>query len=274
MKKVWAVVTAVFVIALVASNHAGANVVPVVAPMTVSPESVSQGEASKAHSSVQVTDVRRRFTPFRKLRPGEKRLLLPIKQWKVSADGLGFDICGGAIRGNRVCEVGGAFSSQAIPFVSPAEAVTAADPNAKLVEIERHNRYLRLIFTIDQASSATTTSLPSGNGVSYGGVFPDSPPDAEEPKDAFSQILGLASWLVPLGTLALVVAGLGGRFSTASTAQTAIPAIGRQSDRSSSNPAPVAPLEEIVGQTKQPQAQIDMPSEEARRPGYRKVVLD
>jgi hypothetical protein len=142
------------------------------------------------------------MSQFRQLLPGEKRLLLPIKQWKVSDDGTGFDICGGAITRGGECEVGGFLSaSRSIPFVSPAEAVTAADPKAKLVEIEREKRYLRLIFTIDPASKATTSSLPSGSGISYGGAFPNAGSVPEEPAGAIEKIESFLTWLVPLGTL-------------------------------------------------------------------------
>jgi hypothetical protein len=83
--------------------------------------------------------------------------------------------------------------------------VTAADPKAKLVEIEREKRYLRLIFTIDPASKATTSSLPSGSGISYGGAFPNAGSVPEEPAGAIEKIESFLTWLVPLGTLGVLV---------------------------------------------------------------------
>lgn len=281
MKNIWAVAATVIGFAVATSTYGEASAGPAASGVRASPETTSQESAPVPQAPVKVTDVRRYMSQFRKLLPGEKRLLLPIKQWKVSDDGTGFDICGGAITRRGECEVGGFLSaSRPIPFVSPAEAVTAADPNAKLVEIEREKRYLRLIFRIDPASKATRSSLPSGSGISYGGVFPSAGSIPEEPARPSEQtagfliekIAGYLAWLVPLGALGVVFSWLFGSSGSAPPSPRLVSTSSQHS--SSQRPQPVPHLEQVIGQTSSPPLQLEPEPKEPPRPGYRKVVLD
>lgn len=281
MKNKWAVAATVIGIAVATSTFVEANADLAASTVRASPETAAQVSAPEPQATVKVTDVRRYVSKFRRLLPGEKRLLLPIKQWKVSDDGAGFEICGGSITRGGECEVGGFLSaSRSIPFVSPAEAVTAADPKAKLVEIERDKRYLRLIFTIDPASKATTSSLPSGSGISYGGVLPSAGSIPEEPARPNEQtagflieeIAGFLAWLVPLGALGVVFSWLFGSSGSAPPSSR-LPSTSSQHS-SSQRPQPVPHLEQVIGQTSPPPLQLEPEPNEPRRPGYRKVVLD
>lgn len=136
---------------------------------------------------------------FRLLNPGEMRILLPQRKWKETGDAAGFAICGGEINGAGDCEAGGVFSKRTIPFVTPAEAVTGADPQAVLVEVEQQSRYLRLIFRIDPNATPSTV-LPSGEGVSFGGAVSRKSASAEQMSTATSMPPAFV-WLI--GTLAL-----------------------------------------------------------------------
>lgn len=273
MKNIWAVAATVIGFAVATSTYVEANAGPAASGVRVSPETTSQESPPGPQAPVKVTDVRRYMSQFRQLLPGEKRLLLPIKQWKVSDDGKGFDICGGSITRGGECEVGGFLSaSRSIPFVSPAEAVTAADPKAKLVEIEREKRYLRLIFTIDPASKATTSSLPSGSGISYGGAFPNAGSIPEEPASAIERIASFLTWLVPLGTLGVLVSWLVWSSGPALSSSRLVSTSSQHSSSQRSQPVPN--LEQVIGQTSSPPLQLEPEPSEPRRPGYRKVVLD
>jgi len=273
MKNIWAVAATVIGFAVATSTYVEANAGPAASGVRVSPETTSQESPPGPQAPVKVTDVRRYMSQFRQLLPGEKRLLLPIKQWKVSDDGTGFDICGGSITRGGECEVGGFLSaSRSIPFVSPAEAVTAADPKAKLVEIEREKRYLRLIFTIDPASKATTSSLPSGSGISYGGAFPNAGSIPEEPASAIEQIASFLTWLVSLGTLGVLVSWLVWSSGPAPSSSRLVSTSSQHSSSQRSQPVPN--LEQVIGQTSSPPLQLEPEPNEPRRPGYRKVVLD
>lgn len=273
MKNILVVAATVIGFAVATSTYVEANAGSAASGGRASPETAAQVSAPEPLALVKVTDVRRYMSQFRQLLPGEKRLLLPIKQWRVSADGAGFEICGGSITRGGECEVGGFLSaSRSIPFVSPAEAVTAADPKAKLVEIERENRYLRLIFTIDPASKATKSSLPTGSGISYGGAFPNAESVPEEPASAIEQVASFITWLVPLGTAGALLAWLVWSSGPAPASSSVGGAGSLQS--SSQRPQPVPHLEQVIGQTSPPPTLLETEPDEPRRPGYRKVVLD